>query len=299
MPSPQTAIFRVGTAHHHYLEYKLAGDAGAWRSALGAALDGARPTGAAAVVAFSRRTWSALAPHEVPARLADFAALDGPRGHRMPATQSDVFVWLQADRIDHCTDGALAIHAALKATATLAFEERGYQYHRSRDLTGFEDGTANPKGTLRLAAALVPDGETGAGGSYVLAQQWVTDTAKFSALPLAEQEAVIGRSKAESIELEGDAMPPDSHVARTDVEVAGVAQKIWRRSAPFGGAQRHGLYFLAFACDPGRFDIQLRRMLGLAPDGRHDRLLEFSTPMTGSYWFAPSEPALAKALGLP
>ncbi len=299
MNSPQTAIFRVGTAHHHYLEYVLQGGAEAWRNALRDALVAARPAGAAVVVALSRRAWSALASDKVPPQLADFQALVGPRGHRIPATQRDVFFWLQADRIDCCTDAALSINAALAGTAKLAFEEHGYQYHRSRDLTGFEDGTANPKGTLRFAAALVPDGESGAGGSYVLAQQWVHDTAKFAALPVAEQERVMGRTKADSIELEGDAQPPDSHVSRTDVKVNGVAQKIWRRSAPFGGAGRHGLYFLAFTCDPARFDIQLRRMVGLADDGYHDRLMEFSTAMSSSYWFAPSEQALAKALGMP
>lgn len=299
MNPPQSAIFRVGTAHHHYLEYLLEGDAAAWRDALHDALDNARSCGAAIVVALSRRAWSALAPGDVPAKLGDFQPLTGPRGHRMPATQRDVFFWLQSDRIDHCTDAAFAIDAAMARTATLAFEDRGFQYHRSRDLSGFEDGSANPKGTLRFDAALVPADERGAGGSYVMAQQWVHDLAKFNALPVAEQERVVGRTKADSIELEGDAQPPDSHVSRTDVTLDGVAQKIWRRSAPFGGAGRHGLYFLAFACDPGRFDVQLRRMVGLADDGLHDRLMDFSTATTASYWFAPSEPALAKALGLP
>jgi len=299
MSPPQTAIFRVGTAHHHYLEYTLRGDTAAWSRALREALDGARPCGAEVVVALSRRAWSSLAPSEVPAKLTDFLPLVGPKGHRMPATQRDVFFWLQADRIDVCTDGALAIHAAMARSATLDFEERGFRYHRSRDLSGFEDGTANPKGTLRFDAALVPSGEVGAGGSYVMTQQWVHDLERFQALPLSEQERVVGRTKADSIELVGDAQPPDSHVSRTDVSVDGVAQKLWRRSSPFGGARRHGLYFLAFACDPGRFDIQARRMVGLTEDGRYDRLMDFSEAVTASYWFAPSEPALARALGLP
>jgi putative iron-dependent peroxidase len=120
----------------------------------------------------------------------------------------------------------------------------------------------------------------------------VHDSDAFLALPEPEQERVIGRTKPDSIELEGDAMPPDSHVSRTDVSVDGVPQKIYRRSVPFGSVGEHGLYFLAFACDLRRFEIQLRRMFGVADDGEHDRLIEFSKPTTGSYWFAPSEQAM-------
>ncbi len=61
---------------------------------------------------------------------------------------------------------------------------------------------------------------------------------------------------------------------------------------PFGSVADHGLYFLAFSCDPARFDIQLRRMFGVSGDGVHDRLTGYSRPVTGSYWFAPSLQAM-------
>ena len=80
-------------------------------------------------------------------------------------------------------------------------------------------------------------------------------------------------------------MPPNSHVSRTDVSSA----KIYRRNAPFGSVAEHGLYFFAFACDIGRFDLQLRRMYGVADGEIRDRLTAYSKPVTGSYWFAPSE----------
>ena len=50
----------------------------------------------------------------------------------------------------------------------------------------------------------------------------------------------------------------------------------------------HGLYFLAFACEIQRFTVQLDRMLGLTDDGITDRLMQYSTPKTGCYWFMPS-----------
>ncbi|MDH5749785.1 MAG: Dyp-type peroxidase, partial [Rhodospirillales bacterium] len=172
----------------------------------------------------------------------------------------------------------------------------GFLYRDSRDLTGFIDGTANPKGGDIQIAALIPEGSNEAGGALMLSQRWVHDLEAFGKVPVAEQERIIGRTKPDSIELEGDAMPPDSHVSRTDVKVGEIAQKIYRRSFPIGTAAEHGLYFLAFACDIGRFQVQLERMFGVAGDGVHDRLIEFSKPVTGSYWFAPSMETLADVI---
>ena len=97
-------------------------------------------------------------------------------------------------------------------------------------------------------------------------------------------------------ELEGDAMPAESHVSRTDVKIDGVAQKIYRCSFPYGDTATKGLYFLSFACDLARFDVQLQRMYGVSGDGLKDRITEFSAAVTGSYWYAPSETDLAAAL---
>ncbi len=60
---------------------------------------------------------------------------------------------------------------------------------------------------------------------------------------MADQERAIGRTKPDSIELEGDAMPPDSHVSRTDLKRDGEAVKIYRRSCPVGTVRDAGLYF--------------------------------------------------------
>ncbi len=108
---------------------------------------------------------------------------------------------------------------------------------------------------------------------------------------------MVGRTKVEDVELEGEAMPPDSHVSRTDSEEDGVALKIYRRSAPYGTVSEHGLYFVAFACDPHRFDVQLRRMYGLTGDGLSDRLIEYSRAVTSAYWFAPGSDDLAAVFG--
>ena len=250
------------------------------------------------VAAFGHRLWSTLAPDSVPADLRDFETIRGVDGHVAPATQCDLWIWLQGVGEDENVARALALHAALRGDFELALEQPGFTYFESRDLIDFEDGTANPKGDdARTEAAVVPEGP-GAGGSIVLVQRWVHDLDRFASLDVAAQEAVIGRTKADSIELEGDEMPPDSHVSRTDVKKDGVALKVYRRSAPYATLARHGLYFLAFARARERHQIQLERMFGVSGDGLHDRLIEFSRADTGSYLFAPGERALAKAIGL-
>ena len=95
------------------------------------------------------------------------------------------------------------------------------------------------------------------------------------------------------MELTGDAMPKDSHVSRTDLP----GTKIWRRSAPVGGVRDPGLFFLAFGADVERFQTLLRSMFGLTGDGLHDRMLRFTKPTTGSFYYAPPVAALKSAFG--
>ena len=299
--TPQRAIFDESARYHRFLEYRVDGEVERSRAAraVASALAAARSSvdrPARIVVAFGRRLWSALAPDSVPSDLRDFETIRGVDGHVAPATQCDLWVWLQGKGEDENVARTLALHSALRDDFTLALEQPGFTYFESRDLIDFEDGTANPKDDAgRTEAAVVPDGP-GAGGSIVLVQRWVHDLDKFATLDVASQEAVIGRTKADSIELEGDDMPPDSHVSRTDVKKDGVALKVYRRSAPYATLARHGLYFLAFARARERHQIQLERMYGVSGDGLHDRLIEFSRADTGSYLFAPGERALAEAM---
>lgn len=300
MSSPQPGIFAEGSTHHHHLELKLHTGASpeSVRAAAAAARRSAAASGAHMVVGFGPEAWRGIAPERVPAELRPFATIGPADGLHAPATQRDIWIWLHSGGRDTNFDGARAAFGALSGVATLEQETTGFVYHDSRDMIGFVDGTANPKTDAdRRAAALIPAGEAGEGGAYAMTQTWVHDLDKFHALPVAEQERTIGRTKADDIELEGDALAPDAHIARTDVEQDGVKLKILRRSIPYGGAARHGLHFVAFACDPMRFEVQLRRMFGTAGDGLHDHLIMFSAAETGSFWLAPSEGDLNAVLG--
>jgi putative iron-dependent peroxidase len=283
----QTDIFVEGAPHHIVLEFVLASDE------LPPHLPGAQVLAAhepdvSQVVALGGRAARFVRPST---GAIGFTAIEGD-GNCAPATQGDVFVWLHGRRRDEIFAQALAWRDALASCATLAREAHGFVFRDSRDLTGFIDGTANPKGDARQAAALVAQGPH-RGGSYVLAQRWVHDLVGFGALPVADQERVIGRTRADSVELEGDAMPPDSHVSRTDL----AGTKIYRRSVPVGGVGDAGLFFLAFSAEQDRFARLLGSMFGHSEDGLQDRLLRYSRPVSGSFYFAPSAEQLAAAFG--
>ncbi len=302
MAGAQTGIFAEGSAHHYYLEYDVAADASVedLRAGLRAALSPAPGVAAGRephrVVAFGDSLWRLLSRGPVPDGLCAFGGVAGERGRSAPATQHAIWLWLHGDAHDENFAGALHAHRALGEVAPLALEERGFTFRDSRDLTGFIDGTANPKDNDRQVTALLPEGVSGARGSFVLTQRWVHDLTAFHALPLKEQERVIGRSKPDSVELEGAAMPQTSHVSRTDLKRDGAELKLYRRSAPIGTVREHGLYFLAFACDPRRFQMILESMFGGIGDGLHDRLVEFSKPTSGSFYFAPCQEELSAAL---
>lgn len=282
----QPAIFDRNSRQHLFLEFILRPgiDTGLLRQALGDVSGGNRGM-VKLVLAFGPALCQRL---DIDVSFPDFS-LDGV----VPATQADMFLWLQGDHRGDLFDVAMQCRDKLDEFFSVQLEQDGFVYHDMRDLTGFVDGIGNPEGDNAMKAALVPEGQPGAGGSFVFAQLWRHDLAEFNQLSVAEQENVFGRTKADAVEFDDERMPADAHVGRVDTDHDGVPQKIWRRSVPWGNSSQHGLYFLAFSCELERFDFLLRRMYGLAEDGIRDQLPRFSAPQTGSYWYAPTQQILA------
>jgi putative iron-dependent peroxidase len=290
--SPQTGIFALGTSSHAYLEFDL--------------VEGARPAAAVTRVAslreprttiggvnlvagFRPELWALVAPDEAPTGATGFnTPLTGPAGDVMPATQHDVVVWLSGADYDTVFDLSRSVAVALRGVADPAHEIVGFQYHHDLDLTGFIDGLENPTLVEATNVALIPEGEPGAGGSVVLLQQWEHDGDAWESLPVAEQEQVMGRRKADGAEL--DPAPVTSHVGRTDQEEFG---KIFRRNVAYGSLTRHGTIFVGFCRDQGTLQAMLESMVG-ARAGAIDRLTTFAHPITGAYYVVPSADALAK-----
>jgi porphyrinogen peroxidase len=88
-----------------------------------------------------------------------------------------------------------------------------------------------------------------------------------------------------------DVKPTNSHIALTVVEDAdGNELQIVRDNMPFGtiGTKEFGTYFIGYAKSPAVTELMLRRMFIGEPEGNYDRILDFSTPVTGSLFFVPS-----------
>jgi putative iron-dependent peroxidase len=135
---------------------------------------------------------------------------------------------------------------------------------------------------------LIPDGQPGARGTVLLLQQWVHDAAAWEALSEAEQEAVMGRTKPESIEL--DPRPADSHVARTDQDTFG---HVFRRNMPYGTVSDHGTIFVGFCAAQQPLMAMLESMAGVH-DGVRDALTRYTRPLSGAYYFSPSVAAIRR-----
>ena len=286
MASPQTGIFALGTASHSYLEFDLVpGADGASVVARVAGLREPRTTigGVNLVAGFRPELWSAVAPDAAPPGVTGFnEPLIGPTGHVLPATQHDVVIWLTGAAYDVVFDLSRGVVAALAGHAALAHEMVGWPYHRDLDLTGFMDGTENPTLIEATTVAVASADSPGEGGSILLLQQWEHDAIAWEGLPVSAQEAVIGRRKSDSAELEPP--PPTSHVARTDQEQFG---KIFRRNIAYGSVAQHGTIFVGFSADQRILAAMLESMIGRV-DGPPDKLTSFTRALTGAYYVIPS-----------
>lgn len=291
MTIAQSGIFALGTASQTYLEFDLRANAEALILVqVIASLREPRTTtgGVNLVVGFRPSLWARVAPDDMPAEVKDFEReVCGVNGYTMPATQHDLWLWVSGHAYDKVFDVAREAIGALAPVATLAIEVAGWTYKENRDLTGFIDGTENPSLSEAPDVALIPEGQPGAGGSVVLVQKWTHDAAAFEALSVEEQEKVIGRTKADSIELDEEVRGKQSHVSRTVVEIDGVEHHIFRRNTPFGTATEHGTMFIGFSHDQSLLARMLDRMAG-AEDGIRDALTLYTTAVSGSYYFVPS-----------
>jgi len=298
--TPQPGIFALGARSHYHLELDVRPDATDVDvvDALGRLREPAVTAGGTnLVLGFGADLWRRLAPDDAPPELCGFAPIVGLDGHTAPATQHDMWVWIHGTGEDVVLDVARAVSASLAPIGELRLEQPCFVYKDSRDLTGFVDGTANPRIDEAAEVALVPGGQPGAGGSFVIAQRWVHDLTGFAELAVPDQQRVFGRTKPDSVELEGDAKPANAHISRVEIhDEVGEERPIFRRSTPYGTVVEAGLYFLGFSADLSRFSDMLAAMYGTTGDSIRDHLTDFSTPVSGSFFFAPSLESLAAIL---
>jgi porphyrinogen peroxidase len=260
------------------------------------------PKRLSAVTSIGSTAWDRLFAGPRPAELHPFIELEGPQ-HSAPATPGDLLFHIRAETMDFCFELATRLVDAMAGGITVVDEVHGFRFFDNRDLLGFVDGTENPDGPLAVSATQIGDEDPDfAGSCYVHVQKYVHDMAGWNSLLVTEQERVIGRTKLDDIELADADKPANSHLALNVIEDAdGNELKIVRHNMPFGeiGKGEYGTYYIGYSRTPTVTEEMLRNMFIGDPPGNTDRILDFSTAVTGGLFFSPTVDFLDEPPPLP
>ncbi|WP_222119119.1 Dyp-type peroxidase [Microbacterium sp. 1.5R] len=163
-----------------------------------------------------------------------------------------------------------------------------------RNVLGFVDGIAAPVTPDELAESVwIPDGPA-AGGSIMVVRRMEIDLTTFRRLPIAAQEAVIGRRRDDSAPLSGGdisddvnlqakapdgayLIPVDAHVRRAHPRPAGVPLML-RRS--YSTDDPLGLLFVSYQAELRTFTQTMERM------SESDALLDLTTTTAAGAFLA-------------
>jgi len=222
-----------------------------------------------------------------------YKSIDGS-GKEAKGTQEELLFWLNSPRKDDVWKTQFDARNRLAGHMAVARETMTFIYGDSLDMTGFQDGAGNPPPEMDTEVAIVPDGEKGAGGSFIIAQRWVHDLNYFNSLSLEDQEATFGRTKEGSVRLA--VQPKQSHLKHVELRHGETADdtkekraEMSRRSTPYAFPDGSvGLYFMGFCATQAPLRERMEAMYGLNGEVR-DAVTDYSNPASGSFYFAPCE----------
>jgi putative iron-dependent peroxidase len=246
--------------------------------------------GLSCVMSFGSAAWDRVFGDPRPSELHPFREISGGSRHAV-STPGDVLFHIRATRTDFCFELATQILSALGDAVSVEDEVHAFSYFDNRDLLGFVDGTENPVDKEALDAVLIRDEDPAFEcGSYVIVQKYLHDLTGWNALPTEVQERIIGRTKVSDIELDDAVKPTSAHNALNTIVENGVEKKIFRANGIFGrpGHGEFGTYFIGYARSPGTIEQMLENMFVGRPPGNYDRILDFSSAVTGTLFFAPA-----------
>ena len=242
------------------------------------------------VLGIGETLWQRLDPGAKPAGLHTFQEINGV--YRAPSTPADLLLHVRALSHDLCFELTRHIMSRLEGAITVIDETQSFKFFDNRLLIGFVDGAENPIGDELEESIIIGDEDpVFAGGSYVMVQKYLHDLKGWNALPVEEQERIIGRTKLDDIEQDAQHKVSYAHNELTNIADAdGNELKILRGNMPFGSPAKgeFGTYFIGYAREPGRMETMLNNMFIGDPPGNHDRLLDFSTAISGALFYAPT-----------
>lgn len=244
--------------------------------------------------------WDDLMQQPRPRELRALPVYKG-KDHATISTPGDLLFHIRANRVDLCFEFERQLLDSLDDSVEIVDRTSGFRYFDSRDLLGFVDGTANPVGTDASQSVFVTNQEdhspTSMNGSYVVVQKYLHDLKGWQGLGVEVQESIIGRRKFDNVELDdaaGDQQKAHKTLASIEDE-NGEEHDILRDNMPFGSpaSNEYGTYFIGYCKNLWVIEKMLERMFVGDPPGLHDRILNYSRPVTGTTFFAPSAGALA------
>jgi putative iron-dependent peroxidase len=207
------------------------------------------------------------------------------QGIELPSTPSALWCWLRDGDRGELYYRTKELEDILAPAFRLDDVVDAFEYKDSRDLSGYEDGTENPKDDAALGTALVSGQGAGMdGSSFVAVQQWLHDLEYLQTMTEEERDDIIGRHIADNEEF--DAAPDSAHVKRAAQESYEPQAFIVRRSMPWLENNDAGLVFVAFGKSYDAFEAILHRMIG-GEDNISDALFTFSRPLSGAYYWCP------------
>src|SRR5262245_45192147 len=220
MPNPQHAILTDLTKYQWYTHFSRVegADLGVIKKALQDTRAGAADVGMITpihVCLLFGPTLLVDLTDDVPEDFQPYPGYESPDGKVAKATQEELLLWVHSSDKDLCWETQFRLRNALAGQMAVARETPPFIYRNSLDLTGFLDGTGNPRPEDQHDRAVVPDGEAGAGGSFCVAQRWVHDLSYFNGLSLQDQEGLFGRTKEGSVRLHQQ--PPRSHLSHVEL----------------------------------------------------------------------------------
>lgn len=242
------------------------------------------------VMAFGSDIWDRLFGEPRPAELHVFKEIRSGTRHAV-STPGDLLFHIRAQHMDLCFELTTLIMTRLGGAVSTQDEVHGFRYFDSRDLLGFVDGTENPADLAAVNATLIGKEDSAfAGGSYVIVQKYLHNLAGWNKLSTEAQEHIIGRTKLSDVELDDAIKPTSAHSALTTIKEDGKEIKILRDNMPFGEASKgeFGTYFIGYSRSPRTIEQMLENMFVGRPPGNYDRILDFSTAISGSLFFVPS-----------
>jgi putative iron-dependent peroxidase len=237
----------------------------------------------AGVIAIGTNFWDELYPEGRPKHLRQFPEM-GIEDRTAPVNNYDHIV-------------ATKVCQLLADSVELVEQVRSFRFLDGRDLTGFVDGTENPRGQHRRNVALINEEQDPgfAAGSYLHIQRYRHNLNLWNSLEVKEQEDVFSRTKVNNEEYSEENKAPTSHIKRVNLKDSeGNSLEILRQSMPYGDMKLQGLLFVAYCHSPEPFELMLKSMIAGDAHGHSDHLLKYTQAETGAAFFVPSLNILAK-----